>query len=98
MKSFLEAAGYWVGGRRRKENQSVRTWSKKRREREDARTFSSGLFCQHSPCSVMNMIGQAREEQLRLNLFASIDLQITSQSLVSSEKFNKATKILPKGL
>ena len=43
MKSFLEDAGT-VGGLRRKENQSVRTGEQKRREREDARTFSSCPF------------------------------------------------------
>ena len=41
---------------------------------------------------------EAGEEQLRLNLVASIQLQFTSPSLVFSEKFNEATKILPKGL
>ena len=46
---------------------------------------------------VMNMMWHG-EEHLRINLFASIKLQITSQSLVSSEKFNEATKILSKGL
>ena len=73
-------------------------WEQKRCEREGARTFSSCPFLPTLALMLYDEHDVAGEEQLRLDLFASIKLQITSQTLVSSEKFNEVTKILPKGI